>query len=646
MSAILCLAVAAILPQRIVPNRIVYAEDEKGWADIVFTNAAESAASADYVVTDSWDIAGECREICRGTASLGPYAVKTIRIAWPGSTVRYGHELRVWTDAGTRSEYFAVNTDWWRVCQVGGLDTIHTKLTPLFRQFMEYYGLPVCETKNTAGDRLWMDACRHEGFGMGPFPGYWTLMTRWQMQKCSVGGNMAAADMPDGVRWFTPNGPEMRDSGRIREDARYSHTWGLRHTYFTIGNMEGPLGLEIARKHPEYILRTSRGQFAGIYHDKATNPEQLSNLDNGKRSPWTYLSPNFNRDDVVEWALKDLADAVEAFGVDGVYWDGQYVPFAGYDQRGRKLPNFAEPEALPRQEKTWKRWHELILDRHPDHFAWGNLGSADPSRRHPSFEHPRFGTLTEIQWPFLLNPAMPCSTYRGLLDRLLPARDSRYLGYSDGTKPSKIHLVGYLYPSFNYSRKENPGEYREVWTMAQHVMAILASTLGHPVAGGPQVRNFKQMMMRYAEFFWHEDIEVMEDGYQKFVCDSLREVWYDDMIYRREFKDHTDYYIHLVNVPESERCREDVEVDPPEVDDAEVSTKLFGAEGVKAWAIQPYGYLDPVLEPRQQEVAVKRAKGETVFAVPPFTYYVLLVIRVPKAACGQSISSIQQGTKP
>jgi hypothetical protein len=93
--------------------------------------------------------------------------------------------------------------------------------------------------------------------------------------------------------------------------------------------MEGPLGFEIGRKHPEYILRTERGQFAGIYQDKTTDPEQIADMDNDKRSPWTYLVPNFNRDDVVEWAIKDLADSVDAFGEDGVYWDGHYIPFKG-----------------------------------------------------------------------------------------------------------------------------------------------------------------------------------------------------------------------------------------------------------------------------------------------------------------------------
>ncbi|MBQ3343028.1 MAG: hypothetical protein IJG84_14100, partial [Kiritimatiellae bacterium] len=66
----------------------------------------------------------------------------------------------------------------------------------------------------------------------------------------------------------------------------------------------------------------------------------------------------------------------------------------------------------------------------------------------------------------------------------------------------------------------------------------------------------------------------------------------------------------------------------PEVDDAEVSTKLFGVDGVKAWAVRPYDYMDPVLEPKQSEVTVKSVKGETVFSVPPFRYYTLLVVRV------------------
>lgn len=61
---------AGIMPQRIVPNKIVYPVGEKGWADVVFTNTSAKAERAPYVVTDSWDVDGSSREICRGEEAL------------------------------------------------------------------------------------------------------------------------------------------------------------------------------------------------------------------------------------------------------------------------------------------------------------------------------------------------------------------------------------------------------------------------------------------------------------------------------------------------------------------------------------------------------------------------------------------------
>ena len=332
--------------------------------------------------------------------------------------------------------------------------------------------------------------------------------------------------------------------------------------------------------------------------------------------------------------MRDLAAGIDGFGEDGVYWDGHYLSGLGYDSTGRRTSDPKDNEKWQaRYARTVALWRDLILKDHPERFTWMNgvgLAVRDPDAD-PSIQK-RSGGLLEYQWAFLLSPSHPSNAYRSIRDELSGMRDRLFLPLGDGARPSKIYFVGYLVPAWQSRPKDNPGQYREVWTMAQHVMSLVASMLGHPIAGGIQMRNFKQMMMRYSQFYWHEDIEVMQDGGRHFQCDALRDVWYDKMIYRREKKDYTDYYIHLVNVPESERCREDVVVDPPEVDDAVVSTKLFGAEGVRAWAVQPYAYLDPVLEPRQESVPVKSANGETVVEVPPFRYYTLLVIRVPAAS--------------
>ena len=616
---------AGIAPLRIVPNKIVYDEGERGWFTATFTNREAKAGTAAVVVNERWGLglAGERRELWRGEMKLAAGECGKLKIDYPGSDVRYGHEVSVETAAGSRSEYFAVNDKWWR-CGFGcGLEPKGKTLTPLYRQFLEYYGLPVAPARSTGG-MLVKDMWKDSVWDMGPFAGYSTLQTRWQMQKSSVGGNEAAAAMPDGVRWYTANGSSPRDSGAIREDSDICHAWGFKHTRFTIHFMEGPYGFNEARKHPEYILRNSRGQFEGFYSDARVDPLKLSIPDNPERYPWTYVMPNFWRADALEWALVDLKKGVDGFREDGVYFDGRYAPHPGYDAFGVNLVKTGDMEAVA--ERNMIRTREVLLGGEPRHFIWAN-GPNPRSGQSRLFDSPQTGLLDEIQWPFLVHPTMPCNNYRGFFEAVMSSRNLVYLPSKYVDTPSRQLFVGYLCPGWTpYPAEAN----RERWTMAQHVMAIVAANLGHPFAAGPQMRNFKQMMMRYSEYYWHEDVEVMKDGYKRFVCDSLREVWYDDSIYRRETPEYTDYYIHLVNVPESEMCKEAVDEDAPEVDDAEVSTKLFGPDGVKAWAIQPSGYLDAKLEPRQCEVEVKSVDGETVFAVPPFRYYTLLVVRVKK----------------
>ena len=193
--------------------------------------------------------------------------------------------------------------------------------------------------------------------------------------------------------------------------------------------------------------------------------------------------------------------------------------------------------------------------------------------------------------------------------------------------PSKILHCGYLSTRWDPAFVEKHGEGQ---VMAQHVMAILAAACCHPFAGSPPMRPFKQMMTRYSELFWHEDNEIVPDARKSFSCDSLRDVWFEDTVYVRETPGFTQYTIHLVNAPEQEFCDDTVTDDPPAADDVRVSTTLFGAAGAKAWAIRPSSWLDAVLEPRCTSLPVETVGGRTTVAVPPFDYYTLLVIRVPK----------------
>ena len=106
----------------------------------------------------------------------------------------------------------------------------------------------------------------------------------------------------------------------------------------------------------------------------------------------------------------------------------------------------------------------------------------------------------------------------------------------------------------------------------------------------------------------------MKDGYKKFIADSLLKVWCDDTIYKRETQEYTDYYIHLINTPETELAVETTPNDPPAADDVEISTKLFSnQEKIRAWAIHPYGYDAEILERFSRKSCRKRTKRNWVF---------------------------------
>ena len=636
MTGCCCAVLAAVVPLRIVPNKIVYDIGERGELKVVVrccdVEKLRGCEVAELRVEEKWGLDGEGRELWRGQVSLTNGEIRTLTIPYPGSTVRYGHEVRVTTFptsqplnlSTSRSEFFNVIDEWWRVNQGCEMECARGDRTkpfvhpPLLRQLLEYYGFSTNDWRGSTGGMLEIDAAKKRP-DFGRFVSYNTMTTRWQYQMCSVGGNRCAAEMPSGTVWRTANGDMPRDTGRVRADSDYAHAIGGRHTRFTINLMEGPLGFENARKHPEWILRNARGQFEGRYMESNLRPEHL--VAPGNHTPWTYVEPNFFREDVIDWALADLDAGVDGFREDGVYFDGRYVKRQGYDAYGDNLQKTLDRDGL--NKRNMEKTKAVLLDRHPGRFVWSN--GPNPNLAETSLlDHPRSGLLNETQWPFLLNPAMSCSTYRGLLESCLSSRNMCYLPGKWTANPGKVHIVGYICPS--WTPKPTPGSYRECWTMANHVMAILASTLSHPFAAGTAIRPMKQMMTRYSEFLWHEDIEVMKDGYKKFVADSLREIWYDDQIYVRRGKDFTDYYVHLVNVPEQERCDERTVEDPGEADDVEVSTKILRGK-FRAWAIQPHGYGAAKLEPTCAEVTPKTVKDETVFAVPPFTYYTLLVIR-------------------
>ena len=612
---------------RIQPDKIVYPENTAGTMTVVVRNTGVEKESSTLRISEEWNL--EKPEFLHtAEITLEPGQTKTLQFPSNSGSKRYGRVIRAellqnGKVISRKGEYFNVINEWWRVAMGPGFGSTIGGQTPLLHKTAAYYGLkpkvlkkgkkyPHTDFSSEIIERLCPE--------LGPFLGYGTMETRWVMTRSCIGGNYAPSQYPPDKQWYAIKF-ESRTTGRMLKDADIFHKWGMHHTRYTINNMESSFGFELARKHPEYILRNSRGGFEGHYMHNGVSPVTVSRQDLPCRQ-WVYLTPNLFEMEVLDWALDDLIAGIKAFREDGVYFDGRYCSHRGYDHLGNDLTKKynVRDTVIRNMKHTLKR----IQGELPNAYIWSNgCDATDPESALLSSS--RVGVLKEIQQAFIISPTRNYHQYRSLLETVLGQRDQLRKPTENSMIKTDILHLGYL---GTWNRK-NIIQARECWTWSNHVMAIFAAALGHTMAYQIQFRPIRQLQTGYSAFFWDENIRIMDDGYRKFQLDSLREVWYEDTIYYKKTPKYTDYYIHLINTPETENAIDTVPVDPPAADDVEIATKLFGKEQnkIQAWTIQPYDYDSKILEPTVTKLSPKMIKKEMVFAIPPFKFYSLLVIR-------------------
>ena len=609
---------------RIQPDKIVYPLNTAGTMTVVVRNTGPGKESGTLRISEEWNLE---KPVIRHTKeiTLEPGQTKTLQFPYNSGNRRYGRVIRAellqkGKIVSRKGEYFNVINEWWRVAMGPGFGSTINGVTPLLQKTAAYYGLTPKAPKKYPHSDFSSEISERLCPELGPFFGYGTMETRWVMTQSSIGGNYAPSQYPPDKQWYAVKF-ESRTTGRLLKDSDIFHKWGMHHTRYTINNMESSFGFELARKHPEYVLRNNRGGFEGYYMHNNVSPLTISQL--GKPChQWVYLTPNLFEMEVLDWALDDLIAGIKAFREDGVYFDGRYCVRQGYDHLGNDLSKkYNVQETVIRNMKhTLKR----IQSELPNAYIWSN-GCDERDPESALLGSDRVGVLKEIQQQFIISPSRNYHRYRSLLETVLAQRDQLRKPSKNSMIKTDILHIGYL-GSWN---KKNITQARECWTWSNHVMAIFAAGLGHTMAYQIQFRPIRQLQTGYSAFFWDENIKIMDDGYRKFQLDSLREVWYEDTIYYKKIPEYTDYYIHLINTPETENAIDTVRVDPPAADDVEIATKLFGKEQkkIQAWTIQPYDYDAKVLEPTVTKIAPKMIKNEMVFPVPPFKFYSLLVIR-------------------
>ena len=430
---------------------------------------------------------------------------------------------------------------------------------------------------------------------------------------------------------------------KMREEQAWRKKWGFKATMYSDKSMTGPVGFEIGRRHPEWVARTETGAFAE-YGYASPSPVELAKPITTKMSGWFGLLPDLYNAEALRFGDEALVKSIREFGWDGIFWDGcGYVVGPWYSYKGDAMPNGQDAEEV--SANNIRKTHEAIWKEFPEAFLWYNgANPADVGSFYPSgngggrkgkmqmVADPRNGSLKELQYPQVIDPRSAAHSWRSLFDIYLDSRDSvRKRKWDKPLLGDNLH-TGYLFPCSRYdTTQEEAMKTREDWTWTNHAISLIAAAQLHFGGGGTAFRPMLQLMTRYSEFFWDEKIRMVGKAYKRFELDSLREVWWEDAVYERETAAGQDVIFNLVNSPDSEKAHPKLYADPRPADDVEITfLDVKDAKGVKAWAVRPYDYESTELAPVQVELKPELIDGNLVLTVPPFRYFSLVVVRIPK----------------
>ena len=636
-----CAYADGIQIHRVVPSKIIYRVNEKGVVDVVLGNPTTSPQSAEIRLVTRWDMDGK-REIGKQDVTLAPGEVKTLSFPWETGTERYGRSVEAEVVqkgkiVAARSEFFNVINEWWRVNFSGGADgglavsPEKSRIYPLRQKVLDYYKLPFSPSCSP------MDMKE-----TGPFFGYGNHNMAYASAP-SIFGALVPENIPEDVTWYSGSGMYPFKTSKMRSDAAWRKKWGYKCSMYTDKSLTGPVGFEIARRHPEWVARKETGAFAE-YGYASPSPIELAKPATTKMSGWFGLLPDLYNRDALRFGIDALIQTIKEFGWDGIFWDGcGYVVGPSYSYKGDAMPNGQNPEEV--SANNIRETDEAIWKEFPEEYLWYNgatpaeVGSFYPSGngggrkgKMQMIVDSRNGSLKELQAFQIASPQSAAHAWRSLFDIYLDARDSiRKKNW--GTPLHGIVQTGFLYAEA-FRAEITPEEFvktREEWAWSNHAISLMAAAQLHFCGGGAAFRPMLQMMTRYSRYFWDEDIRMVEKAYKHYEVDSLREIWWEDAVYERKSDQGKEIIFNLVNSPDAEKAHMKIFNDPKVVDDAEITClDVKSTKGVKAWAVRPYDYESSVLEPAQEELKPEIIEGKLVLRVPPFRYFTLVVVQVPK----------------
>ena len=330
---------------------------------------------------------------------------------------------------------------------------------------------------------------------------------------------------PDEEMWFSGQTRYMETKNGLIELIKLAHKQGMKAITYAKRTGGGAVGIETARRNPEWI-----------WHNKGTlnvgrGVREIKNFNIPTKKFWSeYIPVNYNMNDknVVEIGIKELIESAKIFGWDGARWDGNFnVRSEIYDFEGNLIEKLSQDEVDERNKENMRITKEKILKVFPNYvfgYNWANEGSCLKINRE-LIELCKGGGLIMNEY---INQAdeVQHPLHKWIDFALLLVKDTQIVK----------NLGGYYGPILGRLKGTVDETYKNIFAYAAGANPYF-------------YHEFGDFVTRYSAFIWDNNLrKIYEPETILLIPDN---VWWKHWVYEREINSTTkQLIIHLINPPE------------------------------------------------------------------------------------------------
>lgn len=353
----------------------------------------------------------------------------------------------------------------------------------------------------------------------------------------------------------------------------------------------GPVGFEHARQHPDwyhwgqdwYGCKFDVEVLDWIAKPALEKGEWKEQIDGGI---WA-ICPLIAKPEVAAFGIAQIVGSCQQFGWDGIRFDnvGWYVDNVK-DIHGD--PAVKPGTDIPRLEADLVRRIRKAGEKVVPHFVYGdNMGfQTDLSEAAPKWRAEADGG------GLVMHEGMNAITHPGsVLNHWSHLRD-----YLKKAIPTVLEAGGYPYGIVDGGHRIHAVDVNPpVPDHAIKYALLMASGMHVCYEMAPDYFNYMRLYARYCGLLYDDALQFVDDPTRLLAVDSPREVWWRELVRRRDLSDGTtQFLVHLINPSTGERFDEKNAAPDPQKN---VRLKLLAPDGVtisRAFALTADGADAPV----------------------------------------------------